>query len=240
MATPLVHPGDTVYANDINANYALLDQYKNALGDNPAVFSDLKDAQDETNRLIAQGGKKGTQKVFVVNQGGGGGTSGGATDAHNDVLLARGQQLKAQSFSVVVASDHTPNVQATLYPNNAAGSYNRHKSLHAAPETNKVTIQGVGVVINSVDMTNYTSTWRYVKVYNLASVTASTDLPSYVFPIAPNTSRSISFSIGLRLGTAFTVLLSKVDGRLSSGAPVETGAGVDAHDMEVNFNYVTT
>ena len=240
MEIKFVTPGQRILASEINEQLALLQTYVDSFGNDPNILANLFEKQEKANEYldqIAQGGSSGGAATTSGNNGvlilnAEEITSGDASNAHLDTIFVKGATTKANSFSIAPATDAT--FKATPNPNNAEGSFNRHFSLLTVAGTNKTVIQGLAACLGNIDLTNFSTGWRYLKIYNLTSLTVDTDTASYVFPIAAGASRNINLGLGLRFGTGFSIAVSKVGGKTDSGL------GVDANDMQININYVTT
>ena len=123
----------------------------------------------------------------------------------------------------------------SVYPNISAGSqgfYNFHTLLSAAG-TNLTQVTSGQKNIGSIWLTNATASFRWFKVWNLASasVTLGTTSPAYNVGIPPNSTISLDMSfLSHRFGTNFTYAIT-------AGAALLDNTSVGAGDVAVNLSW---
>ena len=96
-------------------------------------------------------------------------------------------------------------------------------------ETDATLKSSEGIIVE-IDVANTHATeWLYLKLYDAASVTVSSAVPTYSYALEPNTSRTIQLIRPLKFDTA-----------IHYAATTERGAGDTgpATDPSVHFRYV--
>jgi hypothetical protein len=136
--------------------------------------------------------------------------------------------------SVVFAA--TPSVTSTLVAGSAAGAsvgvYSNYLTISSAG-TNATNIRTSQCVLYMCNVTNLTSSFKYLKLFNTASaITVGTSTPTLTIPIPPNS--TIPFDCG-GVGIRFTNGLAF---SITGGLATSDTTAVLAGDVVVNIAYV--
>jgi hypothetical protein len=123
----------------------------------------------------------------------------------------------------------------TALPGTPATSvgYSTHYTIISAATTNDALIKAGATVIGSIQLSNTSTSWRYVKIYDKATAPVSTDttLIKKIIALAPNSVREMEFATPTRMALGLWI-------RITANAALNDTAAVWAGDVIVNISYV--
>jgi hypothetical protein len=161
-------------------------------------------------------------------------TTVGTSSTYNFAYTLNPRSTNTNVQSVSVAN--TPSVNSTPVGGSAAGAsigtFSNYLTISAAG-TNATNIRTVQCVLYMCNVTNLTSSFKYLKLFNTSiAITVGTSTPTFTIPIPPNS--TIPFDcggVGLRFtnGLAFSI---------TGGLATSDTTAITAGDVVVNIAYV--
>lgn len=146
----------------------------------------------------------------------------------------RGNAAQSQSVPVFLTANPTISLANASVSTSSNGAATPHRKISTA-DTNLVTIKATaGKLVGGV-IGNTTTTWKYVKFYNKATIPVlATDLPLFVVPVAPNSNEDLA-----AIFDQYGIVFGSGIGYAITGAPQDNDTtAVAVGDIVMSLMYV--
>lgn len=155
----------------------------------------------------------------------------GATAGTTTLVAYASQQPTPKLYQSVTGQVNVGSGNITPGPTTSTG-FSLYHTLISAASTNATNVKTSAGVIGTCVLTNTSTTFKYVKFFNLAAApTMGTSTPVIQFPVAPNST--------LYVGTAFAGfrLSTGISYAITNGSALLDNSAVGAGEVLVNLTY---